>query len=324
MAFLYSNDALTTLSVGVSTTQTILYLASGAGALFPTPTNGDVFSVTLKNSAGTKTEVCWCNYRSGDALTVLRAQEGSAANTWSAGDLVSCGPTAGTMQSLQPNIASGSTSLTLSNNGLQQWGLSTTYNLVIDNLRLQARFNGIAATLTLNPLGGIVNTAHVTLDDGFGNVSLPAALTVAGTTTLNGATNTQALTATGLTVNGNSTVNGTSYLNGTVNATGNVICAAATASNQATTLSQFASNIVTDGYTYLPNGLILQWGYFSNLPPSTPMNFPIAFPNACFNIVATLAYYSPAQGFLINIVSRLQWEFGAGANASMYWTAIGY
>ncbi len=255
MAFLYSNDALTTLAVGLSTTQTLLYLAVGAGALFPTPSNGDIFSVTLKNAEGTKTEVCWCNYRSGDTLTVLRAQEGTAANTWSSGDLVSCGPTAGTMQSLQPNIASGSTTLSLSNNGLQQWGQSTTYNLVIDYSRIQARFNGVPATLTLNPLGGASETLHNTLDDGAGNTSVAAALTVAGTSTLTGPlTASGGTTTTALTVNGSSnlngpttaqnitatglTVSGSASVTGSVSVSSTVSCAPAVSSSQAVVKSQ--------------------------------------------------------------------------------------
>lgn len=46
--------------------------------------------------------------------------------------------------------------------------------------------------------------------------------------------------------------------------------------------SQFQSSLGTNGYTYLPNGLIIQWGYASGTGGT--YTFPFAFPNACFSI----------------------------------------
>lgn len=43
------------------------------------------------------------------------------------------------------------------------------------------------------------------------------------------------------------------------------------------------------GYCKFPNGFIIQWGWGTT---NTPTNFPIAFPNACFKIVATQNGYS--------------------------------
>lgn len=37
----------------------------------------------------------------------------------------------------------------------------------------------------------------------------------------------------------------------------------------------------TNGYTKLPNGLIMQWGY---VPASTAVTFPIAFTTACLSV----------------------------------------
>ena len=46
------------------------------------------------------------------------------------------------------------------------------------------------------------------------------------------------------------------------------------------------SSATENGYTYLPNGIILQWGTrTSTVNVAESFEFPIAFPNACFNVV---------------------------------------
>jgi len=47
----------------------------------------------------------------------------------------------------------------------------------------------------------------------------------------------------------------------------------------------------TDGYTKLPNGLIIQWGKVGKYPPNATkikeiLNFPITFPNQCLSIAS--------------------------------------
>lgn len=49
-------------------------------------------------------------------------------------------------------------------------------------------------------------------------------------------------------------------------------------------LAQFGFNGSANGYQKLPSGMIIQWGSFSSGNPSTA-TFPIAFPNACLNVV---------------------------------------
>lgn len=52
---------------------------------------------------------------------------------------------------------------------------------------------------------------------------------------------------------------------------------------------------VEEGWSQLPNGLIIQWGNYlakgSYGNKGDPTKFPIAFPNACFTVVATHAHY---------------------------------
>lgn len=74
-----------------------LTLATGAGALFPSPGLNESFALGLTDSATkTLTEIVYCTNVTGDVLTVVRAQEGTTALNWSIGDLVSNNMTAGT------------------------------------------------------------------------------------------------------------------------------------------------------------------------------------------------------------------------------------
>ena len=85
--YLFSNNATTTLAQSVSATATVLNVAEGTGALFPSPSSGQAFAVTLVDAAtGLTNEICYCTARSGDQLTVVRGREGTNAIAWSAGD----------------------------------------------------------------------------------------------------------------------------------------------------------------------------------------------------------------------------------------------
>ena len=100
-AYLFSNDASSTLAAPISTTATSLTLASGTGALFSSPSAGQQFTLTMNDAAtGLLTEIMLCTARSGDTLTVERAQEGTVALNWLAGDLAANLCTAGTMAAL--------------------------------------------------------------------------------------------------------------------------------------------------------------------------------------------------------------------------------
>lgn len=87
MAVLYTNNASSTLAAGINNSATSLSVAAGAGALFPSPSGGDVFYATLADSVG-NIEIVRVTARSTDALTVVRGQDGTSARAWSAGDAV--------------------------------------------------------------------------------------------------------------------------------------------------------------------------------------------------------------------------------------------
>jgi hypothetical protein len=74
------------------------------------------------------------------------------------------------------------------------------------------------------------------------------------------------------------------------------------------------------GYQKLPGGLIIQWG--RNAPNGT-VTFPIAFPNACFTVVATAG--TNFEEF-VNTIGTASFYLGAnvGSAALCPWIAIGW
>jgi hypothetical protein len=102
MAQLFTNNAAATLASGITSGATTLTLASGKGALFPSPTGSDYFLLTLTQAAVESSwEIVKCTARSTDTLTIVRAQEGTTAAAWSTGDKVEIRYTAGAVVSAE-------------------------------------------------------------------------------------------------------------------------------------------------------------------------------------------------------------------------------
>lgn len=98
---LFSNNAQTTLAGSITNLSTTLQLSSGAGALFPNPTTGQFFRLSLSDAATQLNhEILYCTARTGDVCTVQRAQEGTTAQNWNPGDIAANLPTAGAMSNV--------------------------------------------------------------------------------------------------------------------------------------------------------------------------------------------------------------------------------
>ena len=98
---LFANNAKTTLAAPITSTQTSITVATGTGALFPNPTTGQRFKVTLVSAASASVyEICDCTSRSGDTLTVIRGQEGTTAQPFILNDIVGNFDTAAVMTDL--------------------------------------------------------------------------------------------------------------------------------------------------------------------------------------------------------------------------------
>jgi hypothetical protein len=99
----FANNASSTLAQNITGVDTTIYLAAGEGSLFPIPTANSNFYATIYNTSSTLWEIVLVTARTGDTLTVIRAQEGTIAQTWLVGDSLGMYPTAATMEKLVQN-----------------------------------------------------------------------------------------------------------------------------------------------------------------------------------------------------------------------------
>jgi hypothetical protein len=75
---LFTNNASALLAASISSSDTTVQVASGFGALFPSPSGDEYFYATLVDDNG-DIEIVKCTSRTGDNLTVERGQEGTTA-----------------------------------------------------------------------------------------------------------------------------------------------------------------------------------------------------------------------------------------------------
>ena len=89
-----------------------------------------------------------------------------------------------------------------------------------------------------------------------------------------------------------------------------------------------ASNLAQNGYVKFSNGLILQWGYYAQA--NNTYNFPITFPNKCFNVI--LQYTDSANEICLAVISLSDKQFksvckgynGVYRNSPIYMFSIGF
>lgn len=96
-ALSFSNNGYSTLASGISDVATSVTVQTGHGARFPASN----FKVTLaEQSPATGWEVCLCTSRTGDVLTITRAQEGTTGIAFASGDYIGCHVTSGTLDDM--------------------------------------------------------------------------------------------------------------------------------------------------------------------------------------------------------------------------------
>lgn len=95
---LFTNNAATGLVSPITSSATTLTVNGGSGTLFPNPTGGNYFMITLISSSSGNMEIVQCTARSGDTFTIVRAQEGTTAQAFATGDAVQLRITAGSLQ----------------------------------------------------------------------------------------------------------------------------------------------------------------------------------------------------------------------------------
>jgi hypothetical protein len=110
---IFANSATGYLDTSITTSTTNIVLQTGQGELFPSPSDGNWFLVTLFDGDSTL-EICKCTARSTDTLTLVRAQEDTTAFAFAAGSRCEISVTAGTLEGfVQRNATETLTNKTL-------------------------------------------------------------------------------------------------------------------------------------------------------------------------------------------------------------------
>lgn len=84
----FTNNAATLLASSITSGDTSLTVTAATGSLFPTLAGGQYFYCTLTNAAATVIEIVKVTARSTDTFTIVRAQDGTSASAFSAGEKV--------------------------------------------------------------------------------------------------------------------------------------------------------------------------------------------------------------------------------------------
>ena len=109
---LFTNNAATYLAFGITNTATTMQVSANAGSLFPNPTGGDYFYVSLISLSGPIIEIVKCTARSGDVFTIVRGQEGTTPLYWNMGDNVQLRITAGSLNLFSNDTDAGNINFT--------------------------------------------------------------------------------------------------------------------------------------------------------------------------------------------------------------------
>ncbi|MBU9386643.1 tail fiber domain-containing protein [Burkholderia multivorans] len=166
MALKLANNAVSRLAAAVAANATSISLTPGDGAKFPTLGAGDWFPLTVVKGDGSL-EVMRCTARAADTLTVSRAQEGTPALAFAAGDRVELRFTAAAAMSFLPLTGGSLTGALLFNgatqgtippilfqlNGKYQWGIGSNAAAWLAFSRYDANGTWINDPLQIDPSG---------------------------------------------------------------------------------------------------------------------------------------------------------------------------
>lgn len=129
----FTNNAASTLNAGISSGATTIVLTSGGGSLFPALSGSQYFYGTLSNATNTVLEIVKVTARTTDTLTVVRAQEGTSASSFSTGDNFQLRVTAAGMNNLgqldSANTWAQTQALNTSGNAATATKLAATKNI---------------------------------------------------------------------------------------------------------------------------------------------------------------------------------------------------
>ncbi len=163
---LFSNNASTQTTTAVTTGSATVTVTTGMGSLFPALSGGNWFIATLETLASglvTSQEIVKVTARSGDTFTIVRAQEGTIAQTFPIGSTIALLPTAGGLAQFQQasQVQSGATNFAVDSGSANAYAVSLNPALTAHVVGAPIRF-----------LAGHANTGASTFSDGVGAAAL--------------------------------------------------------------------------------------------------------------------------------------------------------
>lgn len=88
MSYHFTNNASSMLMMSIGTSDSLIMVHGAQAAYFPQPVAGKKSMITLEDRASGKLEICEMTARNGAAITVKRAQEGTAAQPFTVGGTI--------------------------------------------------------------------------------------------------------------------------------------------------------------------------------------------------------------------------------------------
>jgi hypothetical protein len=134
MSVKFSNNAETTLSSGITSSATSITVADGS--VFPSISGSEYFYVTLED-ASANIEIVKVTAVSGNTLTVVRAQDGTSARTFSNGDKCELRLTAAGLNDVATQ-ADTDTTYTVGDGGLTQNNFTDADHTKLDGIEANA------------------------------------------------------------------------------------------------------------------------------------------------------------------------------------------
>ena len=145
MSVLFSNNASTTLSAGVGDSATSITVADGS--VFPAISGSDYAYLTLEvDSDPTLKEIVKCTARSGNTLTIVRAQDGTSARTFSTADKCELRLTAAGLSDVATQ-ADTDTTYSVGDGGLTQNNFTDALKTKLDGIEASATADQTAAEI---------------------------------------------------------------------------------------------------------------------------------------------------------------------------------
>lgn len=163
MSVLFSNNASTTLSAGAGDSATSITVADGS--VFPAISGSDYVYLTLEvDSDPDLKEIVKCTARSGNTLTIVRAQDGTSARTFSTADKCELRLTAAGLNDVATQ-ADTDTTYTVGDGGLTQNNFTNADHSKLDGIADNANNYSHPSAHAISFITGLQSALDGKVDD---------------------------------------------------------------------------------------------------------------------------------------------------------------